>query len=214
MLGVGASLALIGASALELPFEMTTLEAIAVVTCGWSVWLLACNQALGWWIGLIGIVAYGFLFYRVQLYAEVGIQVFYFASSIQGIYVWLRGGRDGQQRPVSTVPRSVVMATAVAVPIAVLVLQAVLIRMRGAAPFWDALTTVLSLAAQLYLIGRYTQSWYLWITVDLIYVPLYASRGLYLTALLYAVFLLMSVHGLLTFRKLYGEQLELAEAVP
>jgi nicotinamide mononucleotide transporter len=42
----------------------------------------------------------------------------------------------------------------------------------GAAPFWDALTTILSAIAQLYLMERYLESWYLWIVADTIYVPL------------------------------------------
>jgi nicotinamide mononucleotide transporter len=85
-------------------------------------------------------------------------------------------------------------------------LQAVLSKLGGAAPFWDALTTVLSLTAQLYLMQRYLESWYIWILVDTIYVPLYASRGLYLTSGLYAVFFVMAAIGLYNFRNIYWQQ--------
>tara|TARA_R110002072_G_scaffold150267_2_gene298561 strand:- start:277 stop:489 length:213 start_codon:yes stop_codon:yes gene_type:complete len=53
--------------------------------------------------------------------------------------------------------------------------------------------------------GRFVESWYLWIAVDTIYVPLYASRELYVTAGLYAVFWLLALRGLLHFRRLYRE---------
>jgi len=58
-------------------------------------------------------------------------------------------------------------------------LRSLLIAIRGSAPFWNALTTVASLIAHLYLMGRVVQSWYLWIAIDMIYVLLYASRQLY-----------------------------------
>ena len=56
------------------------------------------------------------------------------------------------------------------------------------------------------LMERYLESWYLWIVADTIYVPLYASRGLYLTSILYAIFWFMAIHGLQNFQRIYSEQ--------
>jgi nicotinamide mononucleotide transporter len=72
----------------------------------------------------------------------------------------------------------------------------VLVALHDAAPFLDALTTVLSLVAQYLLCRKRLENWIVWIVVDAIYVPLYLSRHLHLTALLYAVFLVMCVYGL------------------
>lgn len=189
-----------------IPVELGLLEAAGVVTYAWSVWLLAKNQPLGWWVGLVGVALYIIIFYQVQLYAEVGIQIFYFITSIQAIYIWLRGGTNQTEKLVGHIPRSWWIATLVIAILGVFALRAGLIAIRGAAPFWDALTTVLSLIAHLYLMGRYLESWYIWIAVDIVYVPLYASRGLYVTSILYAVFLLMAINGLRNFRRIYREQ--------
>ena len=45
----------------------------------------------------------------------------------------------------------------------------------GAAPGWDALTTSMSLGAQLLLNLKRLETWYVWIAVDIIYVPLYSQ---------------------------------------
>lgn len=188
------------------PIQLDLIEAIAAIASAWSVWLLAKNNPLGWWIGLIGVIAYAAVFYRVKLYGEVAIQFFYLITSLQAIYIWLRGGENSTEKPVCRISQRWLILTAVLVAVGVFGLRTVLISLGGAAPFWDALTTILSAIAQLYLMGRYLESWYLWIVADTIYVPLYASRGLYLTSILYAIFWLMAIHGLQNFQRIYSEQ--------
>jgi nicotinamide mononucleotide transporter len=189
-----------------IPIGLSVLETVAVVAYTWSVWLLAKNNPLGWWIGLVGTALYGIVFYQAKLYAEVGLQAFYFITSLQAIYIWLRGGQNQTEKPVGHVSRKWLILTVVLAIASIFALRAFLIAIRGAAPFWDALTTVMSLVAHLYLMGRLVESWYLWITVDVIYVPLYASRQLYLTSILYAVFGLMALGGLRNFQRIDREQ--------
>ncbi len=187
-------------------FEITLIEAIAVVTSAWSVWLLSNNNPLGWWIGLVGVLAYTWVFYQVRLYGEVAIQLFYLVTSLQAIYSWLRGGENHTEKPIARIsPRWIPWLVGI-LTVSVIGLRSLLIAMNGSAPFWDALTTVASAIAQLLLMQRYVESWYLWIGVDTIYVPLYASRGLYLTIFLYAIFWLLAIGGLQNFKRLYSEQ--------
>lgn len=70
-----------------------------------------------------------------------------------------------------------------------------LVRVNDSAPFWDALTTALSLAAQYLLSRKLLENWFFWIAADLVYVPLYLERRLYLTAILYALFLALCLAG-------------------
>ncbi|WP_308255314.1 nicotinamide riboside transporter PnuC [Geminocystis sp. GBBB08] len=190
----------------KLPLSLTPLESIALIFSAWSVWLLSQNQLLGWWLGLIGVIAYGIVFYRVQLYGEVGLQVFYLITSIQGIWIWWRGGKDQTEKPITNIKFSWLIISFVASLLGIIALRLILIKLNGSAPFWDAFTTVYSIIAQLYLMLRYVQSWYLWIIVDIVYIPLYLSRGLYFTSFLYAIFLIMAVRGLIQFKKLEQEQ--------
>jgi nicotinamide mononucleotide transporter len=156
------------------PIQLDLIEAIAAIASAWSVWLLAKNNPLGWWIGLIGVIAYAAVFYQVKLYGEVAILFFYLITSLQAIYIWLRGGKNSTEKPVCRLDQRWLILTAVLVTVGVFGLRTVLVSLGGAAPFWHALTTILSAIAQLYLMERYLESWYLWIVADTIYVPLYA----------------------------------------
>ncbi|MEK8227592.1 nicotinamide mononucleotide transporter family protein [Oerskovia sp. M15] len=63
-------------------------------------------------------------------------------------------------------------------------------------PFWDALTTSTSLVAQLMLGRKWVGNWWVWIVTDVMLVGLYASQGLWLTAVLYTGFIGLCVLGL------------------
>ncbi|MBE9163164.1 nicotinamide riboside transporter PnuC [Tychonema sp. LEGE 06208] len=207
LIGFAASIFLLLLSVQRfVPIQLNLIEAIAAIASGWSVWLLAKNNPLGWWVGLIGVIAYAVVFYQVKLYGEVAIQFFYLITSLQAIYIWLRGGENSTEKPVCRISQRWLIFTGVLVTVGVFGLRTVLISLGGAAPFWDAMTTILSAIAQLYLMERYLESWYLWIVADTIYVPLYASRGLYLTSILYAIFWFVAIYGLQNFQQIYLKQ--------
>jgi nicotinamide mononucleotide transporter len=185
---------------------MDPLESFAVVTSAGGTWLLAKNKPLGWWVGLVGIVVYAIVFYRVRLFAEVGIQAVYFVTSLQAIWIWLHGGQQKKERPVGRITLRWALVTLVAAALATWGLYELLVVLRGAVPFWDAVTAVMSLVAHIYLMLRIVENWWVWIAVDVIYIPLYASRGLHLTSVLYGAFLIMSIYGLINFLRIYREQ--------
>ncbi|WP_163484805.1 nicotinamide mononucleotide transporter, partial [Escherichia coli] len=60
---------------------------------------------------------------------------------------------------------------------------------------------VLSIAAQILQSRRNWECWVLWIIVDLLAIPLFAMKGLWLTASLYCVFLALSAWGLIDWLK-------------
>ncbi len=65
----------------------------------------------------------------------------------------------------------------------------------AAVPWLDATLAAISLAAQWMISYRKKENWWLWIFVNVIYIPLYYFKDLPLTALLYGVFLIMAIRG-------------------
>lgn len=214
ILGIILSLVVLGLpllkyTGIDLGIELSLLEAFGVVFFAWSVWLLAENNALGWWVSLIGVALYIVIFYQARLYGEILIQAFFFVTGIQGIYLWLKGGEGSSEKPISKVSQRVVFISVIAAIVCFFILRLVLIKLNGAAPIWDAATTVIAFVAQIYLINRWIENWYLWIVVDIIYLPLYLSRGLYFTSVMYAFLLILSIQGLLNFKRLYHSQADI-----
>ncbi len=170
-------------------------EAWGFATGGICVWLLVREHLWNWPVGLANNVFFFVLFFHSRLYADMVLQVFYFGLGVYGWRNWLAGGQGHGQLPISrTTPREWWLLVT-AIPVATWGLRAVLLAVNGAAPLGDAMTTILSLAAMYLQSRKRLENWWLWIAADVIYIPLYWRRELVLTAVLYAVFLLLCVIG-------------------
>lgn len=160
------------------------------------VWLVVREHLWNWPIGLANNVFFFVLFFQSRLYADMGLQVVYLGLGIYGWLNWLYGGAGRTTLKVSRATRLEWCMLLITVPLGTWALRETLLHFNGAAPLGDALTTVLSLAAQYLLCRKRLESWFFWIAADVIYVPLYLSRALPLTAVLYGLFLLLCIAGL------------------
>ena len=176
--------------------KTTWLEAFSFVTGAACVWLTVKESAWNFPISLINVSAFSVVFFKSQLYADAGLQVAFFILTLIGWYLWLYGG---ERRTALHIVRTR-MAEGVCVILGIAaftgILWPILLHFKGSAMFWDALTTSISLGAQWLLNRKRLETWIAWIVVDVIYIPLYLSQGLYLTAILYVVFLGMAITGL------------------
>jgi len=144
-------------------------------------------------VGIANNVFFVILFTDARLYADAALQIVYIALGVMGWIAWSKF--KGQALQVSRAGPRLLVGTAVGVGVVTLILIPILRAAHGAAPGWDALTTSMSLGAQLLLNLKRLETWYVWIAVDVIYVPLYFSRDLNLTALVYIVFLGLCIQG-------------------
>jgi nicotinamide mononucleotide transporter len=177
------------------------VEVLGFVSGALCVWLVARQNVWNWPIGIANNLVFLVMFWRARLFADAGLQVVYIVLAIYGWLFWIRGGAGQTQVGISRAPVAQGVALAAAIPLLTLGLRELLIAVSGSAPFLDALTTVLSLAAQYMMCRKQLEHWLLWIAADLIYVPLYIARGLPLTGALYAIFLLMCITGWRDWRR-------------
>jgi nicotinamide mononucleotide transporter len=176
---------------------MTPLEIAANLLTMVSIVLAGRNHVQTWWTGIVGCLLFAMLFYQSQLYADVALQIFFIGTSVLGWINW-HCGKAKSAVPVSHASRKLVSA-AIALGLLVTVFYGgLLYRFTDAfAPFADSAVLGFSVIGQWLLIKRRVESWPFWLLVNLIAVPLFASRELYLTAVLYAAYL---VNALIAWR--------------
>lgn len=179
-----------------------------------SILLAARNSVHTWWTGIVGCVLFAVTFFQVALYADVTLQGFFLVTSVLGWWHWQRG-QGGASKPISRTTRrewtvAVLMSVAVTGGYGWL-----LSRLTDAyAPFLDSAVLALSVVAQIFLLRRRLENWPVWVVVNTLSVPLYASRGLWLTSLLYAAYWINAWYGWWTWRRVYRAQTRAAEAAP
>ncbi len=190
------------------PSLQTWVEAVSFVTGAVCVWLTVKENVWNFPIGIVNAATAAYVYLGVQLYADAGLQVVFLVLGLVGWYLWLFGGAHRTVLRVSLASNVERSLTAVAIAGATALMWWVLTTYTPSnVPFLDGLTTAVSLGAQWLLNRKKLESWVLWIVVDVIYVPLLLYKGLWLLAILYAVFLGMAVMGLLRWRETWREQL-------
>jgi nicotinamide mononucleotide transporter len=186
---------------------VTWAELVAVVL---SLWMVERNmrvRELAWPLAIVSSLLYYFLFRRSGLYGEATLQLMFVAVSAWGWWQWRWGTRDdGQPLVVRELPvrgRWIVAAlTLVAWPIAGTIIARTT---DSAVPYADALPTVASVTGQWLLARKYVQNWPTWLAVNVYSVALFAYKALWPTAVLYAVFALLSVVGWRAWRRIARE---------
>lgn len=191
---------------------MSILEVAANATVALAIFLAGRNNIHTWWIGIIGCSLFAALFYQSQLYADVTLQGFFVITSLIGWYRWSKG-LSGEELPI-TRTRTFTLVTSVITALAIGGLYAWLLnRFTDAyAPGWDSLMLVMSVIAQLLLMYRKLENWVFWLIVNTIAVPLFYSRGLELTAVLYAAYWVHAIIAFMKWRKEYRSQSQTSNA--
>lgn len=179
-----------------------------------SVFLANRNSVHTWWIGIIGGVLYGVMFYEVKLYADVILQFFFILTNFYGWWAWIHGGTQNEELPITRVAFAPLLACAAAAVGLTVAHGYLLHKLTDASfPFVDSIVLIFSIIAQFLLMRRKLESWCFWIIVDAVAVPLYAAKELYLTSAIYFIFLLNAVWGLVHWWKIWrAENTETAVA--
>ena len=175
---------------------MTPLEILAIVFTLANVWLAIKENMWTWPTGIVSVILYGVVFYQSRLYANAGLQVVYFVMSIHGWYEWLHGGKNKTELHVSRATPRVWLATIIGGALLTAPIWYLLLRTgNSASPVMDASTTAYSIVGQVLLNTKVLENWIVWFVVDVIYVVIYIQQSLYLTAGLYAIFVVLCVWG-------------------
>jgi nicotinamide mononucleotide transporter len=181
---------------------MTALELGANAVNLISIWLASRNSVHTWWTGIVGCVLFGWFFWQLDLLADVTLQAFFVLTSAFGWWQWLHGARGGPL-PVRRTSWRALAGFGSASVLVTLGYGALLFHCTSAySPFLDSAGMTASACAQLLLMRRRVESWWLWLLANTIYVPLYLARGAHVTAAFYSAFWINAAVSLWRWRRL------------
>ena len=198
--------------------EQSGWEILAVVL-GLAYLILAIKQNIWCWpCAFVSTVIYTQLFWHVSLLMDAMLNVYYILMAVYGFWVW-RSRSSACQIDEKTESNDMIKPiirwskkTHVLVIGGVVILSVasglLLDRFTQAAwPFLDSFTTWGSVVTTYMVAKKVLENWIYWLVIDAIAMMLYIDRGLYFTALLFAVYLVMVIIGFNQWLKEYRNKI-------
>lgn len=167
------------------------------------LWLEYKANIWVWIVGAIMPMVHGMLYLSSGIYADAAMQLYYVAAGIYGLCVWLRGSKREEKRvDIQFTPRKWIFSLVLAYLVLHVVLYFMLSEFTDSrVPFFDSMSTAMSIVAMWMLSRKLVEQWLVWLVVDMISVGLYLYKGIPITAMLYTLYCALAVAGYMRWRK-------------
>jgi nicotinamide mononucleotide transporter len=177
------------------------IEVVGVITGIISIRLNTQQRAAGWLVGILSISCYIFVFWDTLLYADMLLNMYYLLS---GIYGWLRWTRHISSEKNLHVSYASRKELSILCSISILIgsfLGYSLSKTEAVLPYLNAFTAAFSLSAQWLMTQKRIECWIFWSIINLVNIFLYAHTGLYFTAVLFGIYVVLSGVGYVEWKR-------------
>lgn len=186
--------------------SISTIELIGAIIGLVYVFL---EYKASWWLWIAGMVMslfYIHIYAQVNCYAWALTYLYYLGANIYGIVVWKRNSNENPYAGISHLPKKYYSKLLALTVLLTVFITLILIKFTDTQiPISESFSTALSVVAMWLLAKKYLQHWYLWMIVNAIYVIANFWMGLYFSAILFAVYFVVSVMGFVRWSKLAGK---------
>jgi len=183
------------------------LEITAVIFAILYLILAVKQNILCWIAGIISSVLYFFIMQKAGLYMEAYLQVFYV---VMGIYGWSQWSASNASNPSFIVNAwsKYQHMIAISIILALSLLSGFLLERYtdAALPFLDALVSWGAVVATYMVAKKLLENWIYWFVIDATSIFLFIERGLWLSAVLFATYLVIIFFGYQSWNKVRGGQ--------
>lgn len=202
-------------------YDLSWIEAVGTIAGLLCIWLASLEKIVNYLFGLINVTLFAIIFFQIQLYASLLLQLFFFAANLYGWYAWSRQTSQNEaELQIRWLPLAKALSWLAACVVAIALMTfyidpvfAVLTRvavnvMQGlgmnvvmptlqpdAFPFWDSSMMVLSIAAMVLMTRKYVENWLLWVIINVISVAIFTLQGVYAMALEYLILTFIALNG-------------------
>jgi len=194
-------------------YPMSYVEFFGTIMGLVCVWLAAKSNILTWPTGIVNVICFFIIFYQINLYSDMFLQVYFLGMSIYGWIYWKKN--DPDEKLVTELTPRYRMLGIISMVFFILILGYFMsgihevfpdyFKEPAAYPYPDAFTTVLSIYASYLMVKKKWESWVLWIIVDVVCVFLYYLKGMKFISLEYFIFLGIASYGLYKWLELKKE---------
>ncbi len=200
-------------------YPMSYLEFFGTIAGAIAVWLSARANVWSWPIGVVNVTLLFFLFFQIQLYPDMFLQVFFFVTNLMGWWRWThpRTGEEDYKAElkVSYTPAKQLVSLSVIALAGTLVMGALASRLHdfmptifskpSAFPYLDSFVTVTSIVTTFLMIQKKVECWILWIIIDIVATGMYFVKGVKFLGLEYLVFCFLAAFGLWNWMREYNQ---------
>ncbi len=185
-------------------------EIIAVLFGILSVWYARQANILVYPTGIVSTVIFVFICFFAQLYADMGINVFYSSMSIYGWYMWTRRDENRKGIPIRWNTKKQQLNGVLMIPVLYfMILGLIWIFMRNDpgqymktyVPYVDSFTTSIFLIGMWYMARKRIENWIYWIVGNIVSIPLYFAKGLVFTSFQFTIFLVLAIMGFIEWKR-------------
>lgn len=173
------------------------LEILAVVFSFLSVVLAIRKNILTWSFGIIGIISYAIIFFKLQMPAQTTLQFIFLIQSLYGWHMWNKPKEKIKVQSLDDPDLFFLVATLSTTILSLILLTANWTKY----PWLDAVSTIFSLFANFFLANKVIQTWFYWSIVNISLVIVFYLESMYASATLYFIFLIMSIIGYFSWQK-------------
>ncbi|TGM32099.1 nicotinamide riboside transporter PnuC [Leptospira biflexa] len=184
-------------------YPLSLLEFLGTTSGLICVYLASRNHILTWPIGIFNSICFFFLFFQIQLYSDMLLQIYFFGSSIYGWIIWRK--HTGAFTKIVSLGKEKNLILVGLIVFGTFGLGSFTKQLPIWFPevflkpadylYWDAFTTVASIIANFLLAQRKLESWFLWVLVDVVCIVLYSLKQIPFVTIEYGVFLLIAFYG-------------------
>lgn len=189
-------------------YPISYVELLGTVFGLASVYFASKANIMTWGTGVINEIFLFILFYQVQLYADMFLQVYFFIVTIYGWHNWKANAEEKMISGLKMTKK--LQLTAVVIFFSLLcgfvfsnihLYLPEYFEVKASYPFIDSFVMISSIVATVLLAKKKIDNWYLWIAIDLVCVFLYFRKGVYFLSIEYFIFLGLASYGLYNWKK-------------
>ncbi|MTH44978.1 nicotinamide riboside transporter PnuC [Intestinirhabdus alba] len=202
-------------------YDLSWIEAVGTLAGLLCIGLASMEKISNYFFGLVNVTLFAIIFFQIQLYASLLLQLFFFGANIYGWYAWSRQtDRNEAALKIRWLPASkalgwlvvcvvvIGLMTAFIDPVFAILTHAAVSMMQAmglavsmpvlepdAFPFWDSCMMVLSVVAMILMTRKYVENWLLWVAINVISVVIFALQGVYAMSLEYLILTFIALNG-------------------